>query len=152
MNSTLEEAFAEAQHRLLCAHGLSRDQGVFPWPEVRECLQQRRGLGPLRWGYRSPFGGGAFCQLQVFAPPDAPPLIVVTEDGGAKFSARNRLHGTVLRIQKGAVNTEVIIGLPDGGAVAAIVTNESCESLGLAPGVTASALFKASSVILGVPA
>ena len=89
---------------------------------------------------------------EAFALVKASTIIVVTEDGGAKFSARNRLHGTVLRIQKGAVNTEVIIGLPDGGAVAAIVTNESCESLGLAPGVTASALFKASSVILGVPA
>jgi molybdate transport system regulatory protein len=50
------------------------------------------------------------------------------------------------------VNTEVVIALPGGAAVAAIITNESCESLGLAPGVAASALFKASSVIVGVPA
>ena len=71
---------------------------------------------------------------------------------GARFSARNRLQGTVSRVQKGAVNAEVVIGLPGGAAVAAIITNESCDALGLAPGVAASALFKASSVIVGVPA
>lgn len=89
---------------------------------------------------------------EAFALVKASSIIVVTDAQGARFSARNRLPGTVTRVQKGAVNTEVVIGLPDGGAVAAIVTNESSEALGLAPGVAASALFKASSVIVGVPA
>lgn len=89
---------------------------------------------------------------EAFALVKASTIIVVTDDGGARFSARNRLQGTVERVHKGAVNTEVVIGLPGGGSVAAIVTNESCDALGLAPGVAASALFKASSVIVGVPA
>lgn len=89
---------------------------------------------------------------EAFALVKASSIIVVTQDEGAKFSARNRLKGTVSRVQKGAVNTEVVIGLPGGGAVAAIITNESCDTLGLAPGMAASALFKASSVIMGVPA
>lgn len=79
-------------------------------------------------------------------------VIVVTDDEGARFSARNRLAGTVSRVQPGAVNTEVIIALPGGGTVAAIVTNQSSTALGLAVGQPASAIFKASSVIIGVPA
>ena len=55
-------------------------------------------------------------------------------------------------MQPGAVNTEVVIEVNGGGTVAAIVTNESAQSLGLAEGKTASAIFKASSVIIGVPA
>ncbi len=78
-------------------------------------------------------------------------VILVTDDEGARFSARNRLSGTVSRVQPGAVNTEVVIDL-DGVSVAAIVTNESSRALGLKPGVPATAIFKASSVILGVPA
>ena len=35
---------------------------------------------------------------------------------------------------------------------AAIITNESSKSLALAEGVTATAIFKASSVIVGAPA
>jgi molybdate transport system regulatory protein len=89
---------------------------------------------------------------EAFALIKASWVIVVTDGQGARFSARNQLRGTVSRVQKGAVNTEVVIALPGGAAVAAIITNESCESLGLAPGVAASALFKASSVIVGVPA
>jgi molybdate transport system regulatory protein len=50
----------------------------------------------------------------------------------------------------GAVNTEVVIDLPQGGAIASIITNESAESLGLAIGSTASALFKAANVIIAV--
>lgn len=72
--------------------------------------------------------------------------------GGARRSARNRLTGTLSRVQEGAVNTEVVIDLPDGGAIAAIITNESAKNLGLAVGGTATAVFKASSVIIGVAA
>ena len=89
---------------------------------------------------------------EAFALVKASSIIVATDEQGARFSARNRLQGTVSRVEKGAVNTEVVIGLPGGAAVAAIITNESCDALGLAPGVSASALFKASSVIMGVPA
>ena len=77
-----------------------------------------------------------------------------------KTSARNQFPGKVValkqgavsRVQPGAVNTEVIIALPGGGTVAAIVTNQSSTALGLAVGQPASAIFKASSVIIGVPA
>ncbi len=66
-------------------------------------------------------------------------------------TARNRLAGTVSRVQVGAVNSEVVIELPGGGAIASIITNESAGRLGLKAGTKASALFKASSVIIGVP-
>ncbi len=87
-----------------------------------------------------------------FALVKASSIIVMTDDQGVRFSARNRLAGTVSRLLPGAVNTEVVIDLPGGGAVAAIITNESSVSLGLAVGMAATAMFKASSVILGAPA
>lgn len=90
--------------------------------------------------------------MEVFALVKASSIIVVTDDTDAKFSARNRLTGKITRVQPGAVNAEVVISLPSGGAVAAIVTNESRAALGLEVGQTASAIFKASSVILGIPA
>ncbi len=89
---------------------------------------------------------------EVFALIKSSSIIVVTDDKDARFSARNRLSGKISRIVPGAVNTEVVIDLPGGGSVAAIVTNESSQSLELAVGKAAAAIFKASSVILGVPA
>ena len=56
------------------------------------------------------------------------------------------------RVTPGAVNTEVVVALPGGGSVAAIVTNESAKALALAPGRETIAMFKVSSVILAVPA
>lgn len=88
---------------------------------------------------------------QALALIKASSVIVVTDARGCRFSARNHLQGQVAAVQKGAVNTEVLIGLPDGAVVAAIVTNESADRLGLAVGQPADALFKASSVIVGVP-
>jgi len=52
----------------------------------------------------------------------------------------------------GAVNTEVVLELGGGATLAAVVTNESCAALALAVGSRATGMFKASSVILGVPA
>lgn len=89
---------------------------------------------------------------EAFALIKSSSIIVVVADEGARFSARNCLSGTIARIQPGAVNTEVVIDLTDGGSVAAIVTNESKDSLELVVGKTVTAIFKASSVIIGAPA
>lgn len=78
--------------------------------------------------------------------------IVVTGDGGPRFSARNQLSGTVSRVRTGAVNTEVEIEVAVGLHVVAIVTQESAGRLGLVVGQPASVIFKASSVIVGAPA
>lgn len=89
---------------------------------------------------------------QAFALIKASSIIIMTDTQGAKFSARNRMEGTISRLHPGAVNTEVVIELPGGGAVAAIITLESSKALGLAVGQKATAIFKASSVIMGTPA
>ncbi len=88
---------------------------------------------------------------EAFALIKASSVIVMSDGEGARLSARNRLAGTVARVQTGAVNSEVVIELPGGGTIASIITNESAGRLGLKPGARASALFKASSVIVGVP-
>lgn len=82
----------------------------------------------------------------------APWVMLLTEDGDIKLSARNRASGKVSKLVKGAVNTEVAVTLAGGSTVYAIVTNDAVLDLGLAEGRDATVLFKASHVILGVPA
>ncbi|MBM4200516.1 MAG: LysR family transcriptional regulator [Gammaproteobacteria bacterium] len=89
---------------------------------------------------------------EVLALVKAPLVMVVTDLEGYKLSARNQLVGTISHLQKGSVNAEVVIGLPGGDSVAATITNESVDSLGLAVGIPATAVFKAGAVILGVSA
>jgi molybdate transport system regulatory protein len=67
-----------------------------------------------------------------------------------KLSARNQLGGTIKRLTPGAVNSEVVIELKGGNSVAAIITNEATRELKLTIGKRVIAIFKASSVILGV--
>ncbi|MNU10490.1 Molybdenum-pterin-binding protein MopA [compost metagenome] len=55
-------------------------------------------------------------------------------------------------VDAGAVNSEVVIELPGGAKVTSVVTREAVAELGLAKGVSATAVIKASHVILGVPA
>jgi molybdate transport system regulatory protein len=88
---------------------------------------------------------------QAFALIKSSSVILVTQAEGALFSARNRLQGTISRLTPGAVNTEVVLDLAGGGTVAAVITNESADTLALAEGKEAMAMFKASSVIVGVP-
>jgi len=92
-------------------------------------------------------GGTAFALVQAGA------VLLATGLGedALRVSARNQLQGTVERIVPGAVNAEVVLTLDGGGSIAALVTAASVQALSLAPGVRCAALFKASSVILGVP-
>ena len=85
-----------------------------------------------------------------FALVKASSVIVMVDADSSKVSARNCIAGTVASVTKGTVNSEVIISSAGGAQVAAIVTNDSVERLGLASGKAAAAIFKASSVIVGV--
>lgn len=67
-----------------------------------------------------------------------------------KLSARNQLPGRVSRVVAGAVNCEVRIELPQARSLAAIITMESAKALKLKEGAAVLAVFKASSVMLGV--
>ena len=87
----------------------------------------------------------------VVAMIKAPSVIVVTDAQGMRFSARNQLNGTVSQVKTGTVNTEVTIDV-QGLQVVAMVTNDSANHLGLAIGTAATALFKASQVVLAVKA
>ena len=51
-----------------------------------------------------------------------------------KISARNQLRGKVTKIIHGPVNAEVILTLDGGQQIAAVITNQSVNSLGLAEG------------------
>ncbi|HEY6898884.1 MAG TPA: TOBE domain-containing protein [Rhodocyclaceae bacterium] len=67
-----------------------------------------------------------------------------------KISARNQFAGTVKSIKPGIVDCEVILHLEDGLDLAAVITKESVENLGLAVGGEALAYVKSSSVLLAV--
>ena len=67
-----------------------------------------------------------------------------------KISARNILKGKVVKVERGAVNAEVIIELPGGTQLVSIITNSSVDTLGLAEGKQAYAIIKASNVMVGV--
>lgn len=82
----------------------------------------------------------------------APWVMLMTESSDIRLSARNCLEGKVTSVTDGVVNAEVVIKLDGGSEVYSIVTRETVAELGLAPGVSATAVIKASHIILGVPA
>ena len=78
--------------------------------------------------------------------------VILAADDSLRTSVRNRLCGTVARCLEGPVNSEVIIELPGGKTIAAIVTHDSTAALGIETGKRLCALIKASHVILAVSA
>ena len=63
-------------------------------------------------------------------------------------SARNRFEGTISAVTIGPVTTEVVLDLPGGEALVAVVTTSSAQALGLAPGLRAVGLVKAQAATL----
>ncbi|MEX8517392.1 MAG: molybdopterin-binding protein [Leptothrix sp. (in: b-proteobacteria)] len=82
----------------------------------------------------------------------APLVLLATDTAGWKFTARNQLAGTVAAVQKGSVNASVTVTLAGGATIASIVTNSAVDDLGLSVGSPVTAMFKAGSVVLAVPA
>jgi molybdopterin-binding protein len=67
-----------------------------------------------------------------------------------KLSARNVLKGKVVKLLKGAVNSEVTLELSGGFQIVSVITNTSVASLKLKKGVEAYAVIKASNVMIAV--
>ena len=67
-----------------------------------------------------------------------------------KLSARNVLPGTVIEVTKGATTAHVKIEVGGGTVITASITNEAVDDLKLKKGMKASAVVKASDVIVAV--
>ena len=65
-----------------------------------------------------------------------------------KISARNILSGRIVTLTKGATTAHVRLELPGGAIVTASITNEAVDELGLTVGSEASAVIKASDVMI----
>ena len=66
-----------------------------------------------------------------------------------KLSARNVLNGTIKAVTKGATTAHVQLTV-GGTVITAAITNEAAEELGLKAGMQASAVIKASDVIIAI--
>jgi len=67
-----------------------------------------------------------------------------------RVSARNQLVGTIASVTRGPVTSMVKIDLGNGQHVAATLTTEAADELGLTAGTPVTAIFKASAVMVGV--
>lgn len=67
---------------------------------------------------------------------------------GMETSARNTFTGKVIRVESTPVLSEVTLKTDAGYEITAIITNQSREKIGLEVGMSASALVKATWVIL----
>ena len=70
--------------------------------------------------------------------------------GEARLSARNRLRGRIVKLEENGASDEARVELPGGAILTSLLTRDSAHELGLREGTEVYALFKASSVILGV--
>lgn len=77
-------------------------------------------------------------------------VLLARDVDAGKVSARNCLAGVVTNVIDGPINSELTLDLGGGLELTAIITGGSVQSLGLKPGERASALIKASHIILAV--
>ena len=67
-----------------------------------------------------------------------------------KLSARNQIPGTITEVKPGATTTHVRIDIGSGVTLTASITNEAASELQLQVGMKATAVIKASDVMVGV--
>jgi molybdopterin-binding protein len=65
-----------------------------------------------------------------------------------RLSARNRLRGVVQEVKVEGLLAQVEIEVTERARVVALITRDSVEELGLAPGMGATAVVKATSVMV----
>ncbi|AKC68951.1 TOBE domain-containing protein [Pandoraea oxalativorans] len=89
---------------------------------------------------------------QAFALIKAPWIEIARGADLAGLPTANRLSGTVDTVTDDAGQAEVILALPGGSRLAAVMPHETLSARGLTAGIGATAAFAAASVIIGVMA
>jgi molybdopterin-binding protein len=74
-------------------------------------------------------------------------LLALATPDQRRSSARNRLPGIVVSVEKDGVMAKVEVAVGDHRMVS-LMSREAAEELGLEPGVRASAVVKATNVII----
>jgi molybdopterin-binding protein len=72
------------------------------------------------------------------------------EEATMKLSARNKLKGKIIEVKKGATTAHVRLEIAPGQIITASITNEAVDELGLKTGAAATAVVKASDVMIAV--
>ncbi len=67
-----------------------------------------------------------------------------------KLSARNQIKGRVTKVEKGQTTAHVAIDIGNGVTITSSITNEAVDELGLKVGDEATAVIKASDVMVAV--
>jgi molybdopterin-binding protein len=67
---------------------------------------------------------------------------------GEQMSARNHFRGVVREVKVEGLLAQVELDVTESSRVVAIITRDAAEELGLAPGMPASAVVKATSVMV----
>ncbi|NLT19881.1 MAG: TOBE domain-containing protein [Syntrophomonadaceae bacterium] len=70
--------------------------------------------------------------------------------GDMKISARNQLEGEIVKVQEGAVNAIVTLKTVGGNIVTSTISMSAVKELGLASGVKAKAVIKATAVMIAL--
>jgi molybdopterin-binding protein len=65
-----------------------------------------------------------------------------------KLSARNQIEGKIVAVQKGQTTSHIRIDIGNGVIITSSITNEAVDDLALAVGDTATAVIKASDVMV----
>lgn len=92
--------------------------------------------------------------LQLAPGKKATAIIKATEVmvgiGEMKLSARNQICGTIENVKEGPVNASVSLKADTGCTITSTISMAAVKDLGLASGVKAKAIIKATSVMIAV--
>ena len=84
----------------------------------------------------------------VYAVVKATEVMIATQR--VRISARNQVRGTIADIREGAVNGMVLLDIGRGQQISSTISMEAMRELGLKKGMEAFAVFKSTSVMIGL--
>jgi len=80
-----------------------------------------------------------------------PNLLSIIKLNDMKLSARNKLKGTILKVDEGLITAKVLLDLGNGNIISAIISKDAIADLDLKKGDVAFAVIKSTEVIIGIP-
>jgi molybdopterin-binding protein len=98
----------------------------------------------------APPGRGGGTHMATLARALNRAFIEAVEVENMKLSASNALQGKVIELDVGPVSSRVVLEIAPGVRVTSVITSASVKRLGLKTGKPATAIIKATDVILAV--